>query len=100
MARFNGSDYVPQRDDARLGAQLARVWDCMADGEWHTLNDIAFATGAPEASVSAQLRHLRKDRFGAHTVEKVHIARGLYRYRLTPNLTPPCAEPHQQVLFP
>lgn len=55
----------------------------MADGRWHTLEEISRATGAPAASVSAQLRHLRKPKFGAATVDKRHEGNGLYRYRVT-----------------
>ena len=36
-------------------------------GDWRTLRSIADCTGDPEASVSAQLRHLRKDRALART---------------------------------
>ena len=62
---FNGSDYVPERDDVRLGPQLARVYSVMKDGLPRTLRQIANATGDPEASISAQLRHLKKERFGS-----------------------------------
>jgi hypothetical protein len=80
---FNGSDYVAERDDGRLTGQILRVWSCMRDGAWRGLGEIARATGDPEASVSAQLRHLRKERWGGHTVEKRHNAAGSYfEYRL------------------
>lgn len=85
MDRFNGSDYRPTRDDVRLTGQLLRIWNVMSDGVWRTLGQIAAMTGDPEASVSAQLRHLRKPRFGSHEVEKVHMGSGLYRYRLLAN---------------
>lgn len=85
--RFNGSDYEPVRDDVRLTGQLLRVWRVVKDGAWRTLEDIARLTGDPQASVSAQLRHLRKDRFGKHTVEKEHIKDGLFRYRVIANNT-------------
>ena len=83
--RFDGSDYVRARDDVRLKGQLLRVWDCMSDGKWRTLGEIARLTGDPESSVSAQLRHLRKERFGAHTIEKEYREFGLYEYRLIVN---------------
>ncbi len=79
---FDGSDYIPERDDVRLTGQLYRVFDVMRDGDWHTLNKIARETGDPEASISAQLRHLRKSRFGGYTVEKRYEGSGLYSYRL------------------
>lgn len=81
-ARFNGSDYDHDRDAPRLTAQMLRVFDLMRDGEWRSLREIAAATGDPESSVSAQLRHLRKPRFGRHTVDKEHRGNGLYVYRL------------------
>lgn len=82
---FNGSDYVPELDAARLGKQHERIRDLMLDGEWRTLNEIAAHTGDPEGSISAQLRHLRKPDFGEWIVEKRRRAarsRGLYEYRL------------------
>jgi hypothetical protein len=80
--RFNGADYIPSRDDARLSGQILRVWDCMKDESWRTLREIATITGDPEASISAQLRHLRKERFGGHEVEREYVSNGLYKYRL------------------
>jgi hypothetical protein len=80
--RFNGADIDDERDTPRLTGQLRAILDFMADGQWRTLAGIAAATGAPEASVSAQLRNARKQRFGAHTVEREHVGGGLYRYRV------------------
>lgn len=80
--RFNGADYQPERDNQRLTGQIERVWTFMRGGDWRTLADIAAATGDPEASVSAQLRHLRKTRFGGHQVERRHVGGGLYEYRV------------------
>ena len=88
VARFNGSDYSPAHDDIRLTGQIARVFHCMKDGKWRTLDEIAGETGDPHASVSAQLRHLRKERFGGHLVEKQPRGdrkRGLFEYRLIVN---------------
>lgn len=84
---FNGPDYDPKLDFERLTGQIRRVFTCMLDGKWRTLKEIAEATGDPEASVSAQLRHLRKDRFGAHTILKRRRgipSDGLFEYRLEP----------------
>lgn len=79
---FAGSDYVPARDERRLTAQHERIFGLMRDGEERSLEDISAITGDPPASVSAQLRHLRKPRFGGHTVEKRYVGNGLYLYRL------------------
>lgn len=84
--RFDGDDYTPSRDDERLTAQLQRIWNCVSDHGWWTLRAISRRTGDPEASISAQLRHLRKDRFGGHIVLGRHVGGGLYEYKL-PGLT-------------
>lgn len=83
--RFAGDDYQPMRDDVRLTDQLKRIWEVVKDQQWHTIHEISTRTRAPEASVSAQLRHLRKERFGRHTVEKEYLGDGLYRYRVIVN---------------
>jgi hypothetical protein len=67
-ARFEGP--VNAADCARLEGQLRRIYELMVDGEWRSLADIERITGFPQASISAQLRHLRKTRFGSHSVEK------------------------------
>ena len=83
--RFDGSDYQPARDDVRLTGQLLRIWEATKGGDWRTLDQLADLTGDPPASISAQLRHLRKPRFGGHQVIKQHQGHGLYKYRVIPN---------------
>jgi hypothetical protein len=83
--RFNGSDYDQERDSPRLACQLARVFNLMSDSRWRGLDEISNATGDPPASVSAQLRHLRKPRFGKHVVLKQHLGHGYYKYQLVVN---------------
>ena len=80
--RFDGSDYNHIRDFVRLHGQMKRIWEIVKDGQWHTLSDLSKKTGDPEASISAQLRHLRKPRFGGHTIEKQRFPSGQYEYRL------------------
>lgn len=84
--RFDGACFDPAFDQARLTKQLGRVFDAMRDGAWRTLQEIADLTGDPHASISAQLRHLRKPRFGGYTVEKRRrglLEHGLYEYRIS-----------------
>jgi hypothetical protein len=83
--RFDGITFIPERDEVRLTGQLARVWDLMLDGKWRTLREIADSANATEASVSARLRDMRKQRFGSHEIEREHISTGLFKYRLIPN---------------
>jgi hypothetical protein len=62
------------------GAQLA------ADAGWMTLRELAELTGYGEASISSQLRHLRKPQFGSYIVEKRRRGapgRGVWEYRIT-----------------
>jgi len=83
---FNGPAYQPELDFQRLQGQIRRVWDAMKDTRWRTLSEIASVTGDPEASISAQLRHLRKERFGSHTVNRRARGRstGLHEYQVVP----------------
>ncbi len=83
--RFNGPDYIPELDDKRLTGQIKRIYTLMSDGSWRTLREIEIATLDPQASISAQLRHLRKERFGGHTVNKRRRgdeSKGIYEYQL------------------
>jgi len=88
---FNGPTYDAAFDLIRLSGQIQRVRRCMEDGRWRTLRNISDVTRDPEASVSAQLRHLRKERFGSHIVERRirgDRSRGLYEYRLVGEYKP------------
>jgi hypothetical protein len=81
--RFDGPDYEPQYDDSRLTGQIRRVFLLMRDKQYRTLQEISNVTGDPP-----QLRHLRKKRFGAHTVNKRHRGlrtKGLWEYQLVIN---------------
>lgn len=79
---FSGETYEPKRDQARLTAQVRAVLTLMLDGRWRTLAQISEAVGAPEASVSARLRDLRKRRFGGYYVQRMFLRRGLFQYRI------------------
>lgn len=82
---FDGETYDRPKDRARLGRQLTAVATLMEDGEWRTLAEIAKAIGAPEASVSARLRDLRKPKFGRQAVQSQRRGgslAGLWEYRI------------------
>lgn len=76
---FRGSTFSAELDGLRLNKQLRAVAECMADGQWRTLAEIAAATGAPEASASARLRDLR--RLGL-TVDRRRRTKGQHEYRV------------------
>lgn len=80
--QFSGETFSTPRDGMRLNAQLIAVKQLMADSCWRTLQDIAGYVHASEASVSARLRDLRKEKFGTHTVNRRHVQPGLFEYQL------------------
>ena len=84
-SHFDGPDYSAELDHSRLTGQIERVYNAMASHEWLTLDEIHSRTGDPQASISAQLRHLRKPRFGGLTINKRRrgeATNGLYEYQL------------------
>jgi biotin operon repressor len=72
---------APAEDVPRLSSQLERVEKYMSDRQWHSLRQIAAATGCLETAASARLRDLRKK---GHTVVKRRdlTVRGLYYYKV------------------
>lgn len=76
---FHGETYDAERDFERLAAQARKVADALSDFEWHTLAWLSEQTGAPEASVSARIRGLRKAGF---STERRYVEGGLHEYRL------------------
>lgn len=79
---FDGETYERPLDHTRLTGQLARVLYVMRDGKWRSLHEIGFLSGDGDASVSARLRDLRKEKFGAYTVYRRRRTQGLFEYRL------------------
>jgi hypothetical protein len=85
--RFDGPDYDPKLDQPRLSRQNLKIYHLMTDEQWRTLSEIADSTDEPEASISAQLRHFRKERFGGHQINKKRRwgDTGLWEYQLITN---------------
>lgn len=86
--KFSGASYDPQYDETRLTKQHGRVWSALQGGGWMTLTEIARVTADPESSISAQLRNLRKERFGGHTIlrrRRGHPPEGVHEYQLQPS---------------
>lgn len=83
--RFDGTTYDPAFDKDRLQRQIGRIYSCMIDGKWRTFSEIQKITQDPEASISAQLRNLRKERFGAYVINRRprgDRSDGLYEYQV------------------
>jgi len=95
-----GTIAQPDRSDTQLEAIRELMLNASLHGAWLTLGEIAEATEFGEASISAQLRHLRKSRHGRYRVEKrrrgpersgnpseissANCAFGVWEYRVLP----------------
>lgn len=91
LGLFDGDTFDPEKDGERLLKQLVAVREFMADERWHSLAEISAGVDAPEASVSARLRDLRKLKFGAWRVNRRSRGdrrSGLYEYQMLPPIDP------------
>lgn len=79
---FGGETYEPVRDYQRLRGQLLNVYTVMLDGKPHTLSELSEQCKGSEASVSARIRDLRKEAYGAHNVIRENLGGGRHTYRL------------------
>lgn len=81
----HGPAYDEELDGERVATQLEVIRDQMLrwNRAWFTLSELERRLGYPQASISAQLRHLRKKRFGGYTVEKRRRnGAGTWEYRV------------------
>ncbi|HTV07772.1 MAG TPA: hypothetical protein VMD97_01850 [Candidatus Aquilonibacter sp.] len=91
-APFDGPEYVEPRDRTRLATQIDCIREHALDGKWRTIQKLTAElrkahprVGFPENSVQAQLRNLRKL---GYRVERRHVAKGLFEYRLLEPVNP------------
>ncbi len=108
---FSGAEYVPDWDEKRLKSGLGKIFFIMRDGKYRTLDEIEkelkivdenSRTG--QASISAQLRNLKKKDFGEHILNKRRVGderNGLFEYSLIVNIQKPKpkTEPVQNSIF-
>lgn len=84
--KYAGPDYEPELDQKRLTGQINDIFTLMRDSKWRTLREIEDITDHPSASISAQLRHLRKREFGSHEINKQRRegleTKGVWEYQL------------------
>jgi hypothetical protein len=88
---FDGSTYQEKHDGKRLSNQLKNVRDLMLDGSWRTLGEIQARVGGSEAGLSARLRDLRKERFGAFQVNRRRVddhSKGVWEYQVLDSVQP------------
>ena len=82
---FDGACYEEEADKQRLMGQVRAIFTYMSSHGWQTLSEIERVLQYPQASISAQLRNLRKERFGGHIIEKRRRGDrscGLFEYAL------------------
>ena len=79
--RFDGTTYQPELDFIRLTGQLQAIYNLMRSGSWYSVTNIHEALGFPEPSISAQIRNLRKKKFGGHLIERRRVD-NFYQFRL------------------
>lgn len=91
---FDGKTFDAPRDQKRLTVQLDEVRSYMIRNPgFHSLDEIAVATGHPTASISARLRDLRKTKFGGYTIHRRLRSKGLYEYQLAYPAPPEATRP-------
>jgi hypothetical protein len=82
MSTF-GPAYNEGLDGKRIKKQREVIRDFLLENRnWFTLSELHSLLQYPEASISAQLRHLRKERFGSYTVNKKRRTTGTWEYKL------------------
>ncbi len=87
MTKTFSPAYDKKIDGKRIATQMDVVRNHMLGFHvWWTLAELRESFGYPEASISAQLRHLRKERFGGYIVEKRRRVadKGTWEYRVKP----------------
>ena len=80
-----GPAFDEVRDGQRIRGQIATIRELLLPLGYLTLAEIARLTGYPEASVSSDLRHLRKLAHGSFDVPKKRI-NNTWRYTVNPPL--------------
>lgn len=88
--RFAGSSYIPKYDQVRLTKKLLMVFDLMRDQKYRTINEIydELDHQVAHTTISANLRHLKKEEFGSHTMNKRRRGddrSGVYEYQIIEN---------------
>jgi hypothetical protein len=79
MPLFDSGVQLQPADHLRLGKQLDRIHAIVSDGQWYSVPDVRiaiqrrFGVQDPEPSISAQLRNLRKAKFGGLTIERRRV---------------------------
>ncbi len=85
-----GPAFDEKTDGARIRGQLETIRQYMLSSkEWYTLTEIEKHLGYPQASISADLRHLRKEEHGFYDVQKRRRDGRVWEYRVRPPVLVP-----------
>ena len=82
VLKIYGSDYKPALDEKRLVTQQEHIKRLMLASGWLTLSEIEYRTGFGQASISAQLRHCRRQGLILEKKRRGEEKQGLFEYRL------------------
>ena len=87
---MNLATYGPamtQDDVPRIFTQFDELLNIMLYRGWFTLSQLHDLTGIPEASISAQIRHMKKPQFGSYIVNKRRMPNSaIWEYQCLPPL--------------
>jgi len=86
-----GPAFDEKQDGARIRGQLETIRQYMLSSkQWLTLAEIEAHLGYPQASISADLRHLRKEEHGYYDVQKRRRdGAAVWEYRVRPPVLSP-----------
>lgn len=83
VSEFDGRHYDPEKDRERLTCQMKGVLECLLPGKWLTVSELSNKTNYPEPSISAQLRNMRKVKFGGLDIPgRYRKGTRIFEYRL------------------
>jgi hypothetical protein len=77
-----GPAFDKKEDGERVNKQHVSIREYMLVAGWKSLADIEKVLSYPQASISAQLRHLRKPVFGGYQVEKRRVG-SFWEYKVS-----------------
>ena len=83
VGKFDGRHFDAEKDQVRLTAQMKGVYETLKSRAWMTVSEIESETGYPQPSISAQLRNMRKEKFGALDVRgRYRAGTRIFEYRI------------------
>ena len=76
---------MTEEDVPRILTQFDELLNIMLYRGWFTLSRLHDLTGIPEASISAQIRHMKKPQFGSYIVNKRRMLNSaIWEYQCLP----------------